>query len=246
MKIFWLILLLAIIVIASILIFGRNSEVIKGIVSRLKKKVFIEPELEPNPHKQEKSDNLSLDIKRIQESIAKLQTENNNLKREFANLQRQVGELLSVKNDVTDVIKRVDVITRYLQKQNTQQNSLPEESQEKRLRTSASKDWPMTLYAKGIDNLNPAGFSIYNLKKTEENAVFKIVMKNSSDGVFGIVDNYDMHQVLLAAFNPLISVTSEYAAIPLDPNDISTEVTGIVKREGDMLIIVKKQSVRIV
>ena len=95
-----------------------------------------------------------------------------------------------------------------------------------------------------VDSTKPLGFKVDNLKSTADGCAFKITLKDD-EGYYEIIDDAEIQQEMLAAFNPLISDSSTFDFIPQNPTRISVVQEGIVVKEENLLRIVNKQKIEI-
>lgn len=164
--------------------------------------------------------------------------ENQTRDRDFSNLQQQVfavqQQLLRLEHSIDEVMTKVT--------EEREDSVLQEE-------TSCSKIQPYqerVFYARMADCAEPLGFKVANLKNQEEGCAFKITMINDSDGKYEFVADNSIHQELLSAFNPLVSETSTYEAIPTNPTGIVVIESGVVCKENEVLKITTKQQVKFI
>lgn len=101
-------------------------------------------------------------------------------------------------------------------------------------------------YAKMVDSENPLGFKIDNLKSDNEGCAFKITLKDETEGFYEIVNDEEIHQEVLAAFNPLITDSSVYENLPQNPTRISIIQSGKLVKENHVLRIINKQKIMII
>lgn len=180
--------------------------------------------------------------------------------REIAELQKQVGELNSLKREIDSLNNTILLLT---ERPSTPIPGLSHQGGEDgtqapmpmkpapvpTLDTSTPESkpvFPQEFFAKTVDCFRPVGFVSENLRTSDEGCVFKVVLSDNDNGTFELVDNFEMRQVMLAAFAPLVTETSEYSDLPLAPLDINTIDKGTLRREGAILVITKKQTVKIV
>lgn len=100
-------------------------------------------------------------------------------------------------------------------------------------------------YAKMVDSVCPLGFKISSLKNTEEGCAFKITLSENLEGNYEIIDNEEIRQEILSAFNPLVSESSEYDFVPQNPTQIQVIKSGKVIKEENILKITNKQQIKI-
>lgn len=157
---------------------------------------------------------------------------------EMANMQRTV---FSLNQSVEKLLWRLDAIQESIDslKEHQAKLSLSE-------RQAPSKPVITTYYAKMVDSMNPPGFKINNLKRTEDGCAFKIILTDDLKGSYEIVDNKAIRQEMLAAFIPLISDSSVYDFVPQNPTGISVVLPGTVVKENHVLRIVDKQKIEII
>lgn len=160
--------------------------------------------------------------------------------RDIANMLQTV---FSLNQNVENLLRRLDAIQKTIDqfKSNHEELFLSEKKGQKAPPTSIITVY----YAKMVDSVNPLGFKMDNLKRTEEGCAFKIILTDGSEGNYQFVDDSEIHQEMLAAFNPLISESSVYDAVPHNPTCISVVIPGTVVKENNILRIVDKQKIEI-
>ena len=99
-------------------------------------------------------------------------------------------------------------------------------------------------YAKMVDSMNPLGFVVENLKTTDEGCAFKITLTDGKEGHYAIIDDPDIQQEMLAAFNPLISDSSSFDEVPQNPTKIEIVSEGSLAKEDHLLRITNKQKIK--
>ena len=170
----------------------------------------------------------------------------------FASQQMQTNErdmanmlqtIFSLNQNVENLLRRLDAIQKTIDqfKGDYEELLLSENKGQKEPPTSIITVY----YAKMVDSMNPLGFKMDNLKRTEEGCAFKITLTDSSEGSYQFVDDREIQQEMLAAFNPLISESSVYDAVPQNPSCISVVIPGTVVKENNILRIVDKQKIEI-
>lgn len=164
--------------------------------------------------------------------------ENQTRDRDFSNLQQQVfavqQQLLRLEHSIDEVMTKVT---------EERENSI---LQEEASRSKVQPNQERVFYARMADCAEPLGFKVANLKDQEDGCAFKITMINDSDGKYEFVTDKSIHQELLSAFNPLISETSIYEAIPTNPSGIVVIEPGVVCRENEVFKIIKQQQVKFI
>lgn len=160
--------------------------------------------------------------------------------RDMANMQQTV---FSLSQGMQSLLEKLDDIQDSIDRLKERQAGLsPSENL-----IPASPPTPKTIvhYAKMIDSINPPGFKMDNLKSTKDGCAFKITLKDDLEGYYEIIDDKDIQQEILAAFNPLISDSSVYDLVPQNPTGISVIMPGTVVKEDHVLRIVNKQKIKI-
>lgn len=162
-----------------------------------------------------------------------------NNERDMANLQQNVFNLS--KNFQT-IDEKLNAILKAIE----QESGLHSESQTVSVvEEDMSMPITTTFYARMVDSLDPLGFKTENLKATKEGCAFKITINNDCKGTYTFIDDEDIQQELLAAFNPLITDSSSYDVLPQNPTIITIEQEGTLIKEGNILQIIDKQKIRI-
>lgn len=160
--------------------------------------------------------------------------------RDMANMQQTV---FSLNQGVENLLRRLDAIQESIDLLQERQSDLP-------VSESAVQPEPLNpvitiCYAKMVDSMNPLGFKIENLKSTEDGCAFKITLTDDLEGTYEIVDDREIQQEMLAAFNPLISDSSSYDFVPQNPTGVSVVLPGTVVKDNNVLRIVNKQKIEI-
>lgn len=160
--------------------------------------------------------------------------------RDMANMLQTV---FTLNQNVENLLRRLDAIQKTIDqfKGNHEELLLSENKGQKAPPTSKITVY----YAKMVDSMNPLGFKMDNLKRAEEGCAFKITLTDGSEGNYQFVDDREIQQEMLAAFNPLISESSVYDAVPHNPTCISVVIPGTVVKENNILRIVDKQKIEI-
>lgn len=160
--------------------------------------------------------------------------------RDMANMQQTV---FSLNQGVENLLKRLDAIQESI---DLFEEHLAElSSTGSQVQPVLTKPEITIYYAKMVDSMTPLGFKIDNLKSTEDGCAFKITIKDDLEGNYEFVDDREIQQEMLAAFNPLISDSSIYDFVPQNPTDISVVLPGTVVKENHVLRIVNKQKIKI-
>ena len=102
-----------------------------------------------------------------------------------------------------------------------------------------------SFYAKMVDSTEPLGFKVENLKTTDDGCAFKITIINDNEGSYTFIEDNDIQQELLAAFNPLITDSSTFDTLPQNPTRISVEHAGTLIKEENVLRITNKQIIKL-
>jgi vacuolar-type H+-ATPase subunit I/STV1 len=160
--------------------------------------------------------------------------------RDMANMQQTV---FALNQGMENLLKRIDAIQQSIDKLKERHAELL--STESQVQPTPSKPLITTYYAKMVDSMSPLGFKIDNLKSTEDGCAFKITIDNDLKGSYEIVEDREIQQEVLAAFNPLISDSSIYDFVPQNPTGISIVLPGTVVKENHVLRIVNKQKIEI-
>lgn len=161
--------------------------------------------------------------------------------RNMANMQQTV---FSLNKNIENLLRRLDAIQESIdQLKKTQANLSLSESH---VQLTPHKPVKTIYYAKMVDSMSPLGFKIYNLKSTEDGCAFKIILTDDLEGSYEFIDDREIQQEILVAFNPLISDSSVYDLVPQNPTGISVVQPGTVVKENHVLRIVNKQKIEII
>lgn len=160
--------------------------------------------------------------------------------RDMANMQQMV---FSLNKNVENLLRRLDAIQEFMDQLKEHQAEL---LSERHVQPVSPKPIKTIYYAKMVDSITPLGFKIDNLKSTEDGCAFKIILMDDLEGSYEFVDDKEIQQEMLAAFNPLISDSSVYDFVPQNPTGISVVQPGTVVKENQVLRIVNKQKIKII
>lgn len=160
--------------------------------------------------------------------------------RDMANMQQTV---LSLNQGIENLLRRLDAIQESINLLKKRHSDLP--VSENAVQPEPHNPITTICYAKIVDSMNPIGFKIENLKSTEDGCAFKITLKDDLEGTYEIVDDREIQQEMLAAFNPLISDSSIYDYVPQNPTGVSVVLPGTVVKDNNVLRIVNKQKIEI-
>lgn len=158
---------------------------------------------------------------------------------------RDMGNMLqliySLNQTVADLSKKIDAMQKDIaQLKERQRNLSPAESIVHTL-----PPMPRIYYAKMVDSTNPLGFRIESLKNTADGCAFKITITDDRGGTYETVDDREIQQEMLSAFNPLISDSSDYAFVPQYPTGFNVVSPGTIVKENNVFQIVNKQRIEI-
>lgn len=158
---------------------------------------------------------------------------------------RAMGNMLqlmySLNQTVADLSKKIDAMQKDIAQLKERQRELsPVESIVHPL-----PSMPRIYYAKMVDSTNPLGFRIESLKSTAVGCAFKIIITDNQNGTYETVDDREIQQEMLSAFNPLISDSSDYAFVPQYPKGFNVVSSGIIVKENNVFRIVNKQRIEI-
>lgn len=160
--------------------------------------------------------------------------------RDMANMQQNV---FSLNQKLQNLLDKLDIIQDFIDelKEHQTGNTLITSQ----MSLTSPEPQITTYYAKMVDSTYPLGFKIDNLKNNEDGCAFMITLKGESEGSYRIVDDAEIQQEILAAFNPIISDSSTYDYLPQNPTQITVINEGMVVKEDGLLRITKKQKIEI-
>lgn len=158
---------------------------------------------------------------------------------------RDMGNMLqliySLNQTVADLSKKIDAMQKDIaQLKERQRDWSPAESI-----VHSIPPMPRTYYAKMVDSTNPLGFRIESLKSTAAGCAFKITITDDRGGTYETIDDREIQQEMLSAFNPLISDSSDYAFVPQYPTGFNVVSPGTIVKENNVFQIVNKQRIEI-
>ena len=159
-------------------------------------------------------------------------------------------DCISLRQDVFKLSQQIDVILNRLNEVQKSMNRLLNDNSELfALIKSVDVQQPIKnrqhiFYANMVDSFNPLGFKKTNLKSDGTGCAFRIDMENERDGSYSFVEDECVQQEVLMAFNPIVSDSSTYDYIPVNPSRIIMVERGVVEEEGDLLVIKKKMVIK--
>lgn len=106
--------------------------------------------------------------------------------------------------------------------------------------------YPLQLYSEMMDSTDPLGFYNDRLKEYSKGCAFKIHLNDEKSGTFQFVDDEKIQMEILSAFNPIVTDSSEYDAVPASPSKIVIVEPGMLYLENGIWLIKKKQIVKFV
>ncbi len=160
-----------------------------------------------------------------QEHVDKLGTQARQLNENVVELIDQVGLLQEAVEAINKIVGSFEV-------------------KENGIAKSHAKPYVKTIYSEMVDSLNPLGFRLANLKENETGCAFRITLVNGQDGQYETVENNEIQQELLSAFNPLITDSSVYDVVPPNATKIVVIKKGTLRKENDILKITEKQTIK--
>lgn len=161
-----------------------------------------------------------------QEQFDNLNSSIKHLNENVVELIEQVGLLQEVVDSMKEKMKGLEVL----------------ETENAVLQT---KPIVQVFYSKMVDTLDPLGFKISNLKSNMASCAFKITMLDGQNGQYETIEDSEIQQELLSAFNPLITDSSLYDSIPPNATRIVVVKPGMLQKEHDVLRILKKQTIKL-
>ena len=160
--------------------------------------------------------------------------------RDLANMQQTV---FSLNQGIENLLRRLDAIQESIDLLKERHSDLP--VSENAVQPEPHNPITTICYAKMVDSINPIGFKIENLKSSEDGCAFKITLTDDLEGTYEIVDDREIQQEMLAAFNPLISDSSVFDFVPQNPTGVTVVQPGTVVKDNQVLRIENKQKLKI-
>mgnify|MGYP003414684337 FL=1 len=160
--------------------------------------------------------------------------------RDMANMQQTV---FSLNQGIENLLRRLDAIQESIDLLKERHSDLP--VSENAVQPEPHNPITTICYAKMVDSINPIGFKIENLKSSEDGCAFKITLTDDLEGTYEIVDDREIQQEMLAAFNPLISDSSVFDFVPQNPTGVTVVQPGTVVKDNQVLRIENKQKLKI-
>lgn len=160
--------------------------------------------------------------------------------RDMANMQQNV---FSLNKELQNLLVKLDVIQEGIEQLKEHQVKFTVDETDGF--SSLLKSPTMVYYAQMVDSTSPLGFKTVNLKKSAEGCAFKITLNDGVNGVYEMVDDEEIQQEMLAAFNPIISESSVFDVIPCNPTRIVVVEKGEIVKENEVFKIISKQKIKI-
>ena len=155
----------------------------------------------------------------------------------------KLGTLVRQLNEnVVELIDQVGLLQEAVEAMTKKLGSI--EVKENGIEKSHAEPLVQTLYSKMVDSLNPLGFRLDNLKENETGCAFRITLVNGQEGQYETIDNKEIQQELLSAFNPLITDSSVYDVVPPNATKIVVVKKGSLRKENGILKITEKQTIK--
>ena len=174
--------------------------------------------------------------KSLETILRQLSSDTQEYVNKLGTLVRQLNE------NVVELIDQVGLLQEAVEAMTKKVESV--EVKENGIAKSHAEPLVQTLYSKMVDSLNPLGFRSANLKESETGCAFRITLVNGQEGQYETIDNKEIQQELLSAFNPLITDSSVYDVVPPNATKIVVVKKGLLRKENDILKITEKQTIK--
>lgn len=99
-------------------------------------------------------------------------------------------------------------------------------------------------YTRLVDSLNPLGFFVENLQEKPEGCCFLINIISSDRANYACVNDKYIQQEMVAAFNPVLTNSSEYEIVPQKIDSIEVVNKGELVLSGNIWKIIRKQTIK--
>lgn len=108
------------------------------------------------------------------------------------------------------------------------------------------KQYPITKFARMVDNSLPLGFRIESLSDISKGACYQIVIKSEDQAYYRLITDLSIQREIIAMFNPIITLGCEYDEEPMAINEIIHVEDGQLALYSGVWHIVKKTKIRFI
>lgn len=108
------------------------------------------------------------------------------------------------------------------------------------------KQYPITKFARMVDNSLPLGFRIESLSDISKGACYQIIINSDVQGCYRLITDLAIQREIIAMFNPIITSGCEYEEEPTAINEIIHIEDGLLELHSGVWHIVKKAKIRFI
>ncbi len=108
------------------------------------------------------------------------------------------------------------------------------------------KQYPITKFARMVDNSLPLGFRIESLSDISKGACYQIIINSDVQACYRLITDLIIQREIIAMFNPIITTGCEYEEEPTAINEIIHIKDGLLELHSGVWHIVKKAKIRFI
>lgn len=108
------------------------------------------------------------------------------------------------------------------------------------------KQYPITKFARMVDNSLPLGFRIESLSDISKGACYQIIINSDVQACYRLITDLTIQREIIAMFNPIITTGCEYEEEPTAINEIIHIEDGLLELHSGVWHIVKKAKIRFI
>lgn len=108
------------------------------------------------------------------------------------------------------------------------------------------KQYPITKFARMVDNSLPLGFRIESLSDISKGACYQIIINSDVQACYRLITDLAIQREIIAMFNPIITSGCEYEEEPTAINEIIHIEDGLLELHSGVWQIVKKAKIRFI
>lgn len=108
------------------------------------------------------------------------------------------------------------------------------------------KQYPITKFARMVDNSLPLGFRIESLSDISKGACYQIIINSDVQACYRLITDLTTQREIIAMFNPIITTGCEYEEEPTVINEIIHIEDGLLELHSGVWHIVKKAKIRFI
>lgn len=108
------------------------------------------------------------------------------------------------------------------------------------------KQYPITKFARMVDNSLPLGFRIESLSDISNGACYQIIINSDVQACYRLITDLTIQREIIAMFNPIITTGCEYEEEPTAINEIIHIEDGLLELHSGVWHIVKKAKIRFI